>query len=200
MFKKFLFLGAAALTMATTSTIAADTSRFRILLPISATTPSMDAGYKADSLSPSGFGAHYIMGSGLGIGYTSHKYDFKYTQEAAGSDPEYKIENSWTNTYLELSYTFGSELTGQVFYAHQLSQTDIELSWSGGGSSGSYTMEEDGSSGNAYGIIGGYDFGGFEALLGYRSEQNTSKYINLGTATEDKRDRTIINAGIGFTF
>ena len=61
---------------------------------------------------------------------------------------------NWDTTYLDLSYTFGSEMTGQIFYGHQLSQNDIEYTWNGIQQN---TIKKDSSSGSAIGINGGYD-------------------------------------------
>mgnify|MGYP001267137219 CR=1 FL=1 len=61
----------------------------------------------------------------------------------------------------------------------------------------SYTIAE--KSGSAFGITGGYDFGGFEALLGYRSE-TVKIEIEPQPGTTYDGSRTLINAGLGFTF
>ena len=65
--------------------------------------------------------------------------------------------------------------------------------------SGSSTYSISEKSGSAFGITGGYDFGGFEALLGYRSE-TVKIEIEPQPGTTYDASRTLINAGLGFTF
>jgi hypothetical protein len=82
-------------------------------------------------------------------------------------------------------------MTGQVAFGIL---TGVGSTTSGGSS---YTVSE--SAGSAFGITGGYDFGGFEALLGYRSETVKMKLeVNPNIAYDVSR--TLINAGLGFTF
>ena len=61
----------------------------------------------------------------------------------------------------------------------------------------SYPLAE--KSGSAFGITGGYDFGGFEVLLGYRSE-TVEVELEADLGKTRKVSRTLINAGLGFTF
>ena len=85
MLKKFLFLGAAALAMTATSTIAADASRVRLMVPIQASdTASYNAGQsEPDSVSASGYSLQYVHSSGVGISYTSStlKKEFSSSEE-----------------------------------------------------------------------------------------------------------------------
>ena len=72
MFKKFFVIGAAALTMIATNTLAADVSRVRLMVPVQASdAASYDTSTKPDSVSASGFSLQYVHSSGVGIGYTS---------------------------------------------------------------------------------------------------------------------------------
>ncbi len=85
MLKKFLFLGSAALAMTATSTIAADASRVRLMVPIQASdTASYNAGQsEPDSVSASGYSLQYVHSSGVGISYTSStlKKEFSSSEE-----------------------------------------------------------------------------------------------------------------------
>ena len=85
MLKKFLFLGVAVLAMTATSTIAADASRVRLMVPIQASdTASYNAGQsEPDSVSASGYSLQYVHSSGVGISYTSStlKKEFSSSEE-----------------------------------------------------------------------------------------------------------------------
>ena len=65
MFKKLLFLGAAALAMTATSTIAADASRARFMIPVQVTLSGEDLD-TYESPSPSGYNLQYVHSSGFG--------------------------------------------------------------------------------------------------------------------------------------
>ena len=184
MFKKFLFLGAAALAMTATSTIAADVSRVRLMVPVQASdAASYDAGStKPDSVSASGYNVQYVHSSGFGVGYTSTSLK----QDYGDGWQEFKDA-----TFVDLSYTFGSEMTGQIVIGTLTGHGG--MAYSSGSTGGTESP-----SGSAWGINGGYDFGGFEALLGYRSE--TVKVTQEGNSSENDASRTLISAGIGFTF
>jgi len=184
MFKKFLILGATVLSMVATSAIAADVSRVRLMVPVQATDGSKYAAgeTKADTVSASGYNLQYVHSSGVGVGYTSTTFKREFP---SGSYDEWKDA-----TFVDLSYTFGSEMTGQIAVGM--------LTGHGSIATGSDTYTVGDKSGSAFAITGGYDFGGFEALLGYRSE--TVKVKLEGGTTEYDRSRTLINAGIGFTF
>ena len=59
-------------------------------------------------------------------------------------------------------------------------------------------VENTSKSGTAFGINGGCDVGGFEALIGYRSESVKAKW---GGGGEDSDvSRSLIMAGVGITF
>ena len=184
MFKKSLILGVTALSMVATSAIAADVSRVRLMVPVQASdAASYEAGEtKPDSVSASGYNLQYVHSSGVGVGYTSTSYKSEFS---GGSYDEFQDA-----TFVDLSYTFGSEMTGQIAVGM--------LTGHGSIASGSDTYTVGDKSGSAFAITGGYDFGGFEALLGYRSETVKAK-IEGGT-TEYDVSRTLINAGLGFTF
>ena len=185
MFKKFLILGVTALSMVATSAIAADVSRVRLMVPVQASdAASYDAGdTKPDSVSASGYNLQYVHSSGFGIGYTSTSLKKDY---GSLGWMEYKDA-----TFVDLSYTFGSEMTGQIVIGTLTGHGGVAYN------DGVSTSAKE-SSGSAWGINGGYDFGGFEALLGYRSE--TVKVTQEGSSSENDAGRTLISAGIGFTF
>ena len=195
MLKKFLFLGVAFLATTAVSTLAADSSKIRLLVPVQGTatgeafTKENSPAGSIDKVTPSGYSVHYVASAGWGIGYTSHSYE---QEEMQGGGT---FIFNWDTTYLDLSYTFGSEMTGQIFYGHQLSQNDIEYTWNGIQQN---TIKKDSSSGSAIGINGGYDFSGFELLLGYRME--SAKFKQVGSTREVDVSRSLISAGVGFSF
>ena len=184
MLKKFLFLGAAALAMTATSTIAADASRVRLMVPIQASdTASYSAGQsEPDSVSASGYSLQYVHSSGVGISYTSSTLKKEFSSS----------EEEWPDaTFVDLSYTFGGEMTGQIAIGML---TGHETVTSG---TTSYPLAE--KLGSAFGITGVYDFGGFEVLLGYRSE-TVEVELEADPGKTYDASRTLINAGLGFTF
>ena len=194
MFKKFLFLGVAFLATTAASSLAADSSKIRLLVPVQGTSTgtaltNSSAG-TIEKITPSGYSVHYVASAGWGIGYTSHSYE---QEEKQGSNT-YIFD--WDTTYLDLSYTFGSEITGQIFYGHQLSQSDLEYTMDGVQQT---TVKKDSASGSAIGINGGYDFDGFELLLGYRMESAKFKQEN-STSGDSDISRSLISAGVGFSF
>ena len=196
MFKKFLLIGVAFLTTTAASSLAADSSKIRLLVPVQGTatgdamTKNSTPAGTTEKITPSGYSVHYVASAGWGIGYTSHSYE----QEEKQSGKTYIFD--WDTTYLDLSYTFGSEITGQIFYGHQLSQSDIEYTMDGVQQT---TVKKDSASGSAIGINGGYDFDGFELLLGYRMESAKFKQEN-STSGDSDISRSLISAGVGFSF
>ena len=196
MFKKLLLIGVAFLTTTTAISLAADSSKLRLLVPVQGTstgnaiTKNQTPAGTIEKITPSGYSVHYVASAGWGIGYTSHSYE----QEEKQSGNTYMFD--WDTTYLDLSYTFGSEITGQIFYGHQLSQSDIEYTMDGVQQT---TVKKDSASGSAIGINGGYDFGGFELLLGYRMESAKFKQEN-STSGDTDISRSLISAGVGFSF
>ena len=196
MFKKFLLIGVAFLTTIAASSLAADSSKIRLLVPVQGTatgdamTKNSTPAGTTEKITPSGYSVHYVASAGWGIGYTSHSYE----QEEKQSGKTYIFD--WDTTYLDLSYTFGSEITGQIFYGHQLSQSDLEYTMDGVQQT---TVKKDSASGSAIGINGGYDFDGFELLLGYRMESAKFKQEN-STSGDSDISRSLISAGVGFSF
>ena len=196
MFKKFLLVGVAFLTTTAASSLAADSSKIRLLVPVQGTatgdamTKNSTPAGTTEKITPSGYSVHYVASAGWGIGYTSHSYE----QEEKQSGKTYIFD--WDTTYLDLSYTFGSEITGQIFYGHQLSQSDLEYTMDGVQQT---TVKKDSASGSAIGINGGYDFDGFELLLGYRMESAKFKQEN-STSGDSDISRSLISAGVGFSF
>ena len=196
MLKKFLLIGVAFLATTAASSLAADSSKIRLLVPVQGTatgdamTKNSTPAGTTEKITPSGYSVHYVASAGWGIGYTSHSYE----QEEKQSGKTYIFD--WDTTYLDLSYTFGSEITGQIFYGHQLSQSDIEYTINGVQQT---TVKKDSASGSAIGINGGYDFDGFELLLGYRMESAKFKQEN-STSGDSDISRSLISAGVGFSF
>ena len=194
MLKKFLLIGVAFLTTTAASSLAADSSKIRLLIPVQGTSTGTaltdSSAGTIEKITPSGYSVHYVASAGWGIGYTSHSYE---QEEKQGSNT-YIFD--WDTTYLDLSYTFGSEITGQIFYGHQLSQSDVEYTENGVQGA---TVKKDSASGSAIGINGGYDFGGFELLLGYRMESAKFKQEN-STSGDSDISRSLISAGVGFSF
>ena len=196
MLKKFLLIGIAFLATTAASSLAADSSKIRLLIPVQGTatgdamTKNSTPAGTTEKITPSGYSVHYVASAGWGIGYTSHSYE----QEEKQSGKTYIFD--WDTTYLDLSYTFGSEITGQIFYGHQLSQSDIEYTMDGVQQT---TVKKDSASGSAIGINGGYDFDGFELLLGYRMESAKFKQEN-STSGDSDISRSLISAGVGFSF
>ena len=196
MIKKFLLIGVAILTTTAASSLAADSSKIRLLVPVQGTatgdamTKTANPAGTTEKITPSGYSVHYVASAGWGIGYTSHSYE----QEEKQSGKTYIFD--WDTTYLDLSYTFGSEITGQIFYGHQLSQSDLEYTMDGVQQT---TVKKDSASGSAIGINGGYDFDGFELLLGYRMESAKFKQEN-STSGDSDISRSLISAGVGFSF
>ena len=184
MLKKFLFLGVVALAMTATSTIAADASRVRLMVPIQASdTASYNAGQsEPDSVSASGYSLQYVHSSGVGISYTSSTLKKEFSSS----------EEEWPDaTFVDLSYTFGGEMTGQIAIGMLTGHGTVTSGTT------SYPLAE--KSGSAFGITGGYDFGGFEVLLGYRSE-TVEVELEADPGKTYDASRTLINAGLGFTF
>ena len=179
MLKKFLFLGAAALAMTATSTIAADASRARLMIPVQATL-SGDGFEGYESPSASGYNLQYVHSSGFGIGYTS--------TGITGTDSGGTEVNFGDTTFVDLSYTVGSEMTAQFVLGSVIGQGNA--TYTGGESVNTA------KSGTAFGINGGYDFGGFEALIGYRSESVNAAY----GGSESDYSRALVMAGVGITF
>ena len=178
MFKKFLILGVTALSMLATSAIAADASRARFMIPVQVTLSGEDFdGY--ESPSPSGYNLQYVHSSGFGVGYTSTSI----TTTQDGSEVTFK-----DTTFVDLSYTIGSEMTAQFVLGSVIGQGPV--TFTGG------ETENTGKSGTAFGINGGYDFGGFEALIGYRSESVTAAW----GGDDNNVSRSLVMAGIGITF
>ena len=179
MFKKLLFFGAAALAMTATSTIATDASRARFMIPVQVTLSGEDLD-TYESPSPSGYNLQYVHSSGFGIGYTSTSFT------ATSGNVERTFKDT---TFVDLSYTIGSEMTAQFVLGSVIGQGPVATPTG--------DIENTSKSGTAFGINGGYDVGGFEALIGYRSE---SVKANWGGGEDSDVSRSLIMAGVGITF
>ncbi len=179
MFKKLLFLGAAALAMTATSTIAADASRARFMIPVQVTLSGEDLD-TYESPSPSGYNLQYVHSSGFGIGYTSTSFT------ATSGNVERTFKDT---TFVDLSYTIGSEMTAQFVLGSVIGQGPVATPTG--------DIENTSKSGTAFGINGGYDVGGFEALIGYRSESVTAGWAG---GVDNDVSRSLIMAGVGITF
>ena len=124
----------------------------------------------------------YVHSSGVGVSYTSSilKRTFPIS------------EKEWPDeTFVDLPYTFGGEMTEQITAGMLTGQGSVN------NSNSTYTIAE--KSGSAFGITDGYDFGGFEALLGYHSETMKVE-LEASPGITYNASRTLINAGLGFTF
>ena len=146
MFMKLLVLCATAMTLVAASTIAADASRVRLMVPIQASdTASYNAGQsEPDSVSASGYSLQYVHSSGVGISYTSSTLKKEFSSS----------EEEWPDaTFIDLSYTFGGEMTGQIAIGMLTGHGTVTSGTT------SYPLAE--KSGSAFGITGSYDFGGF---------------------------------------
>ena len=184
MFMKLLVLCATVMTLVAASAIAADASRVRMMVPIQASdTASYNAGQsEPDSVSASGYSLQYVHSSGVGSSYTSSTLKKEFSS----------LEEEWLDAiFVDLSYTFGGEMTGQIAIGML---TGHETVTSG---TTSYPLAE--KLGSAFGITGVYDFGGFEVLLGYRSE-TVEVELEADPGKTYDASRTLINAGLGFTF
>ena len=184
MFMKLLVLCATIMTLVAGSAIAADASWVRLMVPIQASdTASYNAGQsEPDSVSASDYSLQYVYSSGVGISYTSSTLKKEFSS----------LEEEWLDAiFVDLSYTFGGEITGQISIGML---TGHETVTSG---TTSYPLAE--KLGSAFGITGGYDFGGFEVLLGYRSE-TVEVELEADPGKTYDASRTLINAGLGFTF
>ena len=124
----------------------------------------------------------YVHSSGFGIGYTSTSF----TATSSGSETTFK-----DTTFVDLSYTIGSEMTAQFVLGSVIGQGPV----TGPG----FESENISNSGTAFGINGGYDVGGFEALIGYRSESVKANWGSGGSEDSDV-SRSLIMAGVGITF
>ena len=124
----------------------------------------------------------YVHSSGVGISYTSSTLKKEFSS----------LEEEWLDAiFVDLSYTFGGEMTGQIaigmLTGHETVTSDTT----------SYPLAE--KLGSAFGITGVCDFGGFEVLLGYRSE-TVEVELEADPGKTYDASRTLINAGLGFTF
>ncbi|MDG2198417.1 MAG: hypothetical protein P8O70_16365 [SAR324 cluster bacterium] len=177
-------------------TSAADVSRLRLMIPVSASNEAELASTNTqESYDPSGYNLNYVTGSGLGLGYTSTTIVNGINYVESTTTIEFK--STFTQTFFDLSYTVGSELTAQFVLGYQIGQSDGEREYSGK----SETTTVDSYHGSAWAINAGYDFGGVEALVGYRSEFTSA---DITTADGVKRHgwikSKIVSAGFGLTF
>ena len=177
-------------------TSAADVSRLRLMIPVSASNEDeLASNYTQESYDPSGYNLNYVTGSGLGLGYTSTTIvsGINYV----GSTPTTEFKTTTTQTFFDLSYTVGSELTAQFVLGYQIGQSDGEQESPGK----SQTITVDSYHGSAWAINAGYDFGGVEALVGYRSEFTSADITTAdGVKRHDWIKSKIVSAGFGLTF
>ena len=177
-------------------TSAADVSRLRLMIPVSASSEAeVSSTNTRESYDPSGYNLNYVTGSGLGLGYTSTTIVDGVKQ--GSTNPTYVIKTTHTQTFFDLSYTVGSELTAQFVLGYQIGQSDGEREYSGK----SDTVTVDSYHGSAWAINVGYDFGGVEALVGYRSEFTSADISTAqGFKTHILVKSKIVSAGFGLTF
>ena len=151
------------------------------MIPVQVTLSGADLD-SYESPSPSGYNLQYVHSSGFGIGYTSTSFT------ATSGNVERTFKDT---TFVDLSYTIGSEMTAQFVLGSVIGQGPV----TGPG----YESENTSKSGTAFGINGGYDVGGFEALIGYRSESVKANWGSGGGEDSDV-SRSLIMAGVGITF
>ena len=174
-------------------TSAADVSRLRLMIPVSASSEAeVSSTNTRESYDPSGYNLNYVTGSGLGLGYTS-----TIILDGIKNDSGVDYTLTATQTFFDLSYTVGSELTAQFVLGYQIGQSDAEQESSGK----SDTITVDSYHGSAWAINAGYDFGGVEALVGYRSEFTSADITTAqGFKTHIWVKSKIVSAGFGLTF
>ena len=188
-------------------TSAADVSRLRLMIPVSASNEAELASTNTqESYDPSGYNLNYVTGSGLGLGYTSTtivsgtKYTYVGSTSTSGGaiiTTTTEFKTTLTQTFFDLSYTVGSELTAQFVLGYQIGQSDAEQESPGK----SQTITVDSYHGSAWAINAGYDFGGVEALVGYRSEFTSADITTAdGVKRHDWIKSKIVSAGFGLTF
>lgn len=209
MAKTFIVLFAGVLILGTDVSVA-EASRLRLMIPILASTPADQKQvrfnelfrWKRDSYSTSGYSVQYVTDSGWGLGYTSTT-----SEDTAETVPGLDDRLTTTGTFLDFSYTFGSEMTVQLVYGYQIGQTDLIYKINGWSGTEKYNLSIKSYSGSAWAINGGYDLGSFEVLLGYRSE-STSVTAEKSSESDPywpevidgNIEHTLVSAGIGFTF
>ena len=111
-------------------TSAADVSRLRLMIPVSASSEAEEStGTTRESYDPSGYNLNYVTGSGLGLGYTSTTIVDGVKYSEFNTTVEFKT--TATQTFFDLSYTVGSELTAQFVLGYQIGQSDGEREYSG---------------------------------------------------------------------
>ena len=147
MFKKFLIIVTITLSLTATNVIAADVSRARLMIPTSTTAENSSTGEKGTI---SGYSLHYVSSMGLGAGLTSAAVEIGTTTTSAD--------------FLDISYTFGETFTTQVAYQYPYGGK-LEDS-----TASAFGPKYKSISGQAFSLNFGYDFGGFEGLIGVMSE------------------------------
>ena len=192
MYKKILVsLFAFSFGSVLTINAADDPSRLRIYYP--ASTSATVENCATCTVTAEGYSLHYVFGFGLGLGVTNSK------SKVSGTSPEYSID---AGSMVDLSYTFGTDFTFTLGYGSGSSpQVDGMPGF----------VVTGGSSSNS--LIGlGYNFGGFEVLLGMRSVNTTIQYDQtftyeiLGTTYTGVSSGTLTSSwnttdiGVGFTF
>jgi hypothetical protein len=201
MFKKFMIASVAALTLLAANAMAEGSNRVRLMLNPSVSysgdrySDITGADTSADTDVSGGYGLQYVSADGWGVGYTVS--DVTTTDKASVSRTVLGTTITTETTFgaydstqfLDATYTFGEDLTAQLVLGYAIGGTLVAVS--------DATFDDLSlDSGTAFGVVGGYDLGGFELLLGYRSE--TITYSVDGT--EWDRSRGITQFGLGYTW
>ena len=171
---------------------AAEKSRVRLTLPLSASYTSQTASpqsetssnFKASSL---GFGLHYITAMGLGLGYTSS--DLRLKADTAASSQN-RLASS-----LDISYTSGSTLSSNLS-----GTVGMGMVVGGDWKSDVATLTDKKIGGTAIILGGAYAFGAFEAGMNYRMN-NYTHYGKFGVASFDyKTSYSELQLSLGYLF
>ena len=200
------------------NSIAADAKhRVRLHLPVQATYEGerlVDKASKMSVKSVAGYGLHYVhpVGFGFGLTETTLAVEDKGSQQILGIDINHKQEYESKAQFFDLSYTFGTDLTLTLALGTVIGGSFGDISYDNkignSSTSGKEKIKESTTTGSAFSLGTGYDFGGIEGLLTYRVEavahtakkENGNDITNYDGKKKLKMDRSLIQLGIGFTF
>lgn len=214
MFGKKLIILIPFLLLLVQATAMAQENRLRLFIPFS---ESMEYEPDVDDLldsevtyiSATGYGLHYVMPMGLGIGYTSLSSSFSNEVSVKYTATWYRTNNSgtvvadtvinsgttvytdtisYTANFLDVSWTFGETFSVTGGLGLVIAGTG-ELEREFGSTYRSFysslsnsTFDADSISGNAFFLHGGYNFGGFELLASYRQSTISTTFEATGNA------------------
>ena len=158
-----------------------DPSRLRLYTPVA--TSATVTGCSTCSVAAAGYSVHYVFGIGLGLGVTSSKATI--TNSAASGSYYYDA-----GQMIDISYSFGSSFT-----------FTLGMGTGSSNDSDAFGSNEYSATGSTNLFVGfGYDFGGFEVLIGNRTVSSTHTYKLLGSDIPWDVSRATTDIGVGFTF